>query len=131
MVAPVVRFRIDFSPQCGLAPANMDLLEAIRTTGSLSRGARGLGMSYRRARLLLDGFKGAFREPVTRAVRGGPGGGGILLTPFGESLLDHYRALEREFDSLASERLSVFTAAASSARTSLTRGAERYAARRI
>ncbi len=128
---PLVRFRIDFSPQCGIAPANMDLLEAIRTTGSLSRGARDLGMSYRRARMLLDGFKGAFREPVTRAVRGGSGGGGILLTTFGESLLDHYRALEREFGSLASERLSAFTAAVASCKRQRDSATERWPARRI
>ena len=131
MPAPVIRFRVDFSPRCGIAPANMDLLEAIRATGSLSRGARGLGMSYRRARMLLDGFKGAFREPVTRAVRGGSGGGGILLTTFGESLLDHYRALEREFGSLASKRLHSITAAVASRKASGDRAPGRLQTRRI
>jgi molybdate transport system regulatory protein len=110
MPTPVIRFRIDFSATCAIAPAKIDLLEAIRNSGSLSRGARNLGMSYRRARMLIDSFKGAFRDPVTRAVRGGPGGGGVVLTQFGEELVDCYRDLEREFGTLAKRRLQAISA---------------------
>jgi molybdate transport system regulatory protein len=110
MPSPVIRFRIDFSDTCGVVPAKIDLLEAIRTSGSLSQGARTLGMSYRRARMLIDSFRGAFKEPVTRAIRGGPGGGGVVLTKFGEELVDRYRELEREFGTLATRRLESITA---------------------
>src|SRR5258708_27642063 len=110
MQTPVIRFRIDFSATCAIAPAKIDLLEAIRKVGSLSRGARLIGMSYRRARMLIDSFKGAFREPVTRAVRGGPGGGGVVLTQFGEELVDCYRNLEREFGTIAARRLQTISA---------------------
>jgi molybdate transport system regulatory protein len=109
--SPVIRFRIDFSATCAIAPAKIDLLEAIRKVGSLSRGARLIGMSYRRARMLIDSFKGAFREPVTRAVRGGPGGGGVVLTQFGEELVDCYRNLERELGTIAARRLQTISAA--------------------
>jgi molybdate transport system regulatory protein len=108
--SPLIRFRIDFSATCAIAPAKIDLLEAIRKSGSLSRGARRIGMSYRRARMLIDSFKGAFREPVTRAVRGGPGGGGVVLTQFGEELVDCYRDLEREIGSIAALRLQTISA---------------------
>jgi molybdate transport system regulatory protein len=110
VASPVIRFRIDFSATCAIAPAKIDLLEAIRKVGSLSRGARLIGMSYRRARMLIDSFKGAFREPVTRAVRGGPGGGGVVLTQFGEELVDCYRNLEREFGTIAARRLQTISA---------------------
>jgi len=109
---PEIRFRIDFSATCAVAPAKIDLLEAIRESGSLSQGARHIGMSYRRARQLIDSFKGAFRDPVTRAVRGGSGGGGVVLTPFGEELVDSYRSLEMEIRSLATQRLEAISAAA-------------------
>jgi len=109
---PAIRFRIDFSATCAVAPAKIDLLEAIRESGSLSRGARNIGMSYRRARQLIDSFKGAFRNPVTRAVRGGSGGGGVVLTPFGEELVDSYRSLEVEIRTLATRRLEAISAAA-------------------
>jgi len=110
--SPEIRFRIDFSATCAVAPAKIDLLEAIRASGSLSQGARHIGMSYRRARQLIDSFKGAFRDPVTRAVRGGSGGGGVVLTPFGEELVDSYRSLEVEIQSLATQRLGAISAAA-------------------
>jgi len=109
---PEIRFRIDFSATCAVAPAKIDLLEAIRESGSLSQGARHIGMSYRRARQLIDSFKGAFRNPVTRAVRGGSGGGGVVLTPFGEELVDSYRSLEVEIRCLATRRLEAISAAA-------------------
>ncbi len=122
--SPEIRFRIDFSATCAVAPAKIDLLEAIRESGSLSQGARHIGMSYRRARQLIDSFKGAFRNPVTRAVRGGSGGGGVVLTPFGEELVDSYRSLEVEIRSLAAQRLEAISAAA-------RRGASRKAAGRV
>jgi len=121
---PEIRFRIDFTEKCAVAPAKIDLLEAIRESGSLARGARHIGMSYRRARQLIDSFKGAFRDPVTRAVRGGPGGGAVMLTPFGEELVDRYRSLEAEIRSLATRRLETISALA-------TRGNSRDPAGRV
>jgi len=102
---PVIRFRIDFAEDAYVGPGKIDLLEAIRDCGSLSQAARNLGMSYRRAWLLVDSFKAGFLEPVTSATTGGKGGGGVALTKFGEELISSYRALEREFAKLAVRRL--------------------------
>src|SRR5208283_618116 len=88
---PVIRFRIDFAENSSVGPGKIDLLEAIRDSGSLSQAARDLGMSYRRAWLLIDSFKKAFREPVTSATTGGKRGGGVRLTEFGRTLIDSYR----------------------------------------
>ena len=60
------RFRIDFAANSWVGPGKIELLEAIRGHGSLSQAARGLGMSYRRAWLLLESLNSYFREPVTR-----------------------------------------------------------------
>ena len=68
-------------------------------------------MSYRRAWLLTDSFKMAFRAPVTMATTGGKGGGGVTLTKFGEGLVRTYRALERDIAELAPRRLRTITAA--------------------
>jgi len=111
MPNPVIRFRIDFAENSSVGPGKIDLLEAIRDSGSLSQAARDLGMSYRRAWLLVDSFKAAFREPVTLATTGGKGGGGVALTKFGEGLVDSYRTLERDIAELASRRLRSVTAA--------------------
>ena len=105
MAAPIVRFRVDFSEHSSIGPGKILLLEAIRDAGSLSQGARNIGMSYRRAWLLLDSLKQSFREPVTVASTGGKDGGGMLVTQFGDALIKTYRELEREFAKLAERRL--------------------------
>jgi molybdate transport system regulatory protein len=105
MVAPVVRFRIDFSDYSSLGPGKIRLLEAIRECGSLSEAARTLGMSYRRAWLLVESLKQSFRKPVTVASTGGRAGGGMLITEFGDALIKSYRELERDFATLAERHL--------------------------
>jgi molybdate transport system regulatory protein len=105
MAAPVVRFRIDFAGHSSLGPGKICLLEAIRDAGSLSQGARNIGMSYRRAWLLVESLKESFREPATVASTGGKDGGGMLVTEFGDALIKNYRELERDFARLAERRL--------------------------
>jgi molybdate transport system regulatory protein len=101
-----VRFRVDFTTGCSIGPGKMALLEGIRDTGSLRQAARALGMSYRRAWLLLDELNHSFATPATTATVGGAGGGGAALTAFGETLIDAYRSLERDIDSLAQAALA-------------------------
>ncbi len=113
MPTPVIRFRIDFADDSNVGPGKIDLLEAIRASGSLSQAARDLGMSYRRAWLLVDSLKSAFNEPVTVAATGGKGGGGVVLTKFGDRLVAAYRALESEFAALAARRLQGVSSAVS------------------
>ena len=101
MAAPVVRFRIDFAEHSSIGPGKICLLEAIRDSGSLSQAARNLGMSYRRAWLLVESLNQSFREPVTVATTGGKDGGGMLVTEFGDALIKSYRELERDIPSQA------------------------------
>jgi molybdate transport system regulatory protein len=105
MASPLVRFRIDFTEHSSVGPGKISLLEAIRDSGSLSQGARNIGMSYRRAWLLVESLKRSFRQPVTVASTGGKDGGGMLVTEFGDTLIKGYRQLERDFASLAERRL--------------------------
>jgi molybdate transport system regulatory protein len=110
MAAPVVRFRIDFAEHSSVGPGKICLLEAIRDSGSLSQGARKMGMSYRRAWLLVESLKHTFREPVTVASMGGKDGGGMQVTEFGDALIRSYRELERDFATMAARRLDHFVA---------------------
>jgi molybdate transport system regulatory protein len=105
MADPVVRFRIDFAEHTSVGPGKICLLEAIRDSGSLSQGARNIGMSYRRAWLLVESLKKSFRKPVTAASTGGKDGGGMQVTEFGDVLIKNYRELERDYATLAARRL--------------------------
>jgi molybdate transport system regulatory protein len=99
-----VRFRIDLGHGTAVGPGKIALLEAVAATGSLSAAARQIGMSYRRAWLLLDSLNGSFAEPVTTATVGGRGGGGVTLTPFGQDLVDRYRRFESQAGKLAARQ---------------------------
>jgi molybdate transport system regulatory protein len=87
--------RIDFGSGQALGPGKIRLLEAIRKTGSITQAGRALGMSYRRAWLLVDDLNRSFRQPVVATQPGGARGGGAALTPFGRKLIGQYRSIER------------------------------------
>lgn len=108
----MVRFRVDFSEACSLGPGKIDLLESIQRTGSLRQAAQALGMSYRRAWLLLDGLNRSFTEPASTASIGGQGGGGVTLTPFGLEIIRTYRAAAAAIESVAHSELEAIAAKA-------------------
>src|ERR1044072_7382733 len=93
-----LKLKLKLQLYCGdeiaMGPGKAELLDAIARTGSISAAGRALGMSYRRAWLLVDTMNRAFREPLVEAAKGGPHGGGAHITPFGEQILAAYRALE-------------------------------------
>lgn len=94
MAAPRLSIRIDLASGDRIGPGKIALLEAIHSTGSISAGARSLGMSYRRAWLLVEEVNDALREPAITAETGGRSGGGAVLTPVGQRVIDLYRAIE-------------------------------------
>jgi molybdate transport system regulatory protein len=97
--------RVDLGGERAIGPGKIRLLEAIRETGSITKAGNALGMSYRRAWLLVDDMNNCFREPVVAARAGGSHGGGAALTPFGTRLIDQYRAIEAEAHSATASRL--------------------------
>ena len=100
--------RVDFGPEARLGPGKIALIEAVIATGSISAAGRAMGMSYRRAWLLLDAVNRMFDSPVVAASAGGAQGGGAAVTAFGLSLVSAYRGLEADCTALAEARLSAF-----------------------
>ncbi len=87
--------RIDLANGDRLGPGKIVLLEAIKATGSISAAARRIGMSYRRAWLLVEEVNAALNGPAVAAATGGKRGGGATVTPVGEEVITLYRAIER------------------------------------
>jgi molybdate transport system regulatory protein len=87
--------RIDFDDGSGLGPGKVQLLELVARTGSIRKAAAQLGMSYRKAWLLLQALKETFGTPVVETVCGGKSGGGTRLTQVGVEIVARYRKLER------------------------------------
>src|SRR6516165_2399410 len=103
--------RVDLGGERAIGPGKIRLLEAIRDTGSITKAGIALGMSYRRAWLLVDDMNNCFREPVIVAQAGGSHGGGAALTSFGNRLIDQYRAIETAAHSATASRLRELEAA--------------------
>ncbi|HUZ72049.1 MAG TPA: LysR family transcriptional regulator [Stellaceae bacterium] len=104
--------RIDLPRAGAVGPGKIRLLELIDAAGSISAAGRAMDMSYRRAWLLVEELNHLFREPVATTKLGGRSGGGAALTPFGHSLVRHYRAMEAAAAAAASPHLAALDAAA-------------------
>jgi molybdate transport system regulatory protein len=102
--------RIDFDGDRQLGPGKIKLLELIDSTGSISAAGRQMGMSYRRAWLLVDDLNHCFREPLVAAQVGGVKGGGASLTHFGRAVVEHYRAIEKAAETAGAAHVGALTA---------------------
>jgi len=98
------RFRLMLGRSIAVGPGKADLLAAIEQTGSISAAARTMGMSYKRAWLLIDTMNRCFRHPVVDTETGGRSHGGATLTATGRDILARYRRMEvRAAEALAAD----------------------------
>jgi molybdate transport system regulatory protein len=90
-----LRMRVTRGDAIAVGPGKIALLEALQRTHSINGAAKALGMSYRRAWLLVDELNAALCEPAVRSATGGAHGGGSELTAAGTELVRLYRAIEQ------------------------------------
>ncbi|WP_029001711.1 winged helix-turn-helix domain-containing protein [Azohydromonas australica] len=101
-----LRLRIYRGDVVAIGPGKVSLLEAIAETGSISAAARSMGMSYRRAWMLVDEMTRSLRTPPVNTATGGAHGGGAVLTPAGEKLIRHYRGIEERLLAAAKDDIT-------------------------
>lgn len=99
------RVRVTRGGDIAIGPGKMDVLAAIRDAGSISGAARQMGMSYRRAWLLVETMNSCFERPLVETATGGKSGGGARLTPEGERILSRYATMMVEVDAVAERHL--------------------------
>ena len=76
-----------------LGEGRVSLLKAIDETGSLTKAAKSIGMSYKKAWSLINAVNTRARKPVITAIIGGKGGGGTELTSYGRSLVKIFETI--------------------------------------
>ncbi len=103
---PILRIRIVFGDHEMIGPGKAELLERIDRCGSIAAAGREMGMSYKRAWELVGTLNAMFRDPLVERTRGGPGGGGAVLTDAGREVLSLYRAFEGEAAEAGAARLA-------------------------
>lgn len=81
------RIWIESEDKVLLGEGRVHLLKAIQEMGSLSKAAKSLHISYKKAWQLLDSVNKSAKKPVTINSIGGRGGGGAELTEYGKSLV--------------------------------------------
>ena len=91
-----------------IGPGKAELIERIARTGSISAAAREMGMSYRRAWMLVAALNESFVEPVVVAETGGRHGGGARVTPFGNRLVEEYHAMEDSASAAIASKVRAF-----------------------
>lgn len=101
MVTKII-IRIYCGREIAMGPGKADLLDAIKAHGSISGAGRAMGMSYRRAWLLVDTMNRCWKEQLVATAPGVAHGGGARLTEFGAEVLAHYRGLQGRLDGSAS-----------------------------
>jgi len=102
------KLRVMVGPEIAIGPGKAELLRSIEATGSISASARAVGMSYRRAWLLVDTMNRCFREPVVASTAGGTGGGGARLTAFGTRVLERFESMRGAVDRALDPELERF-----------------------
>jgi molybdate transport system regulatory protein len=103
------RLRVLLGAAVAIGHGKADLLDAIAETGSISAAAKRMGMSYRRAWLLVDTMNGSFHGPLVASARGGSGGGGAELTALGREVLARYREMEAKALECLADDLDAFS----------------------
>ncbi|OYU18380.1 MAG: molybdenum-binding transcriptional regulator [Rhodobacteraceae bacterium PARR1] len=101
----VLKLRILFD-HAMFGPGKAELLARISETGSISAAGRHMGMSYKRAWMLVEEMNTAFRDPLVSSARGGAGGGGAQLTPAGIEVLRRYHAVTEAATQAAADDLA-------------------------
>lgn len=103
---PTLSLRIRFGDVDWIGHGKAELLERIAATGSIAAAARDMGMSYKRAWMLIETLNAMFDQPLVESSRGGPGKGGAVLTTRGQAVLSEYRSVETSAANASREQLA-------------------------
>lgn len=88
-------------------PRRISLLKHVDKTGSISQGAKDAGISYKSAWDAINEMNQLSEQPLVDRATGGKGGGGAVLTRYGQRLIQLYDLLgqiqQKAFDVLSDD----------------------------
>ncbi len=85
------------------------LLERIKKYGSISKAAKSMNMSYKRAWDLVESMNKQAKEPLVITFTGGKGGGGAKLTQAGERAIQNFWRLCERFEDFLKREIENLT----------------------
>ena len=102
-----VRCWIDVDGERFFGPGRAELLQLIHETGSISKAAKAMGMSYKKAWAMVDGLNAQGQEPYVIAHKGGQKGGGAEVTKAGLKMLAAYQKLSHKLHSIVEKNRGI------------------------
>ena len=93
-----------------LGKGRVELLSQIASTGSISKAAKAMKMSYKAAWDAVDAMNNALGSPVVESTTGGSRGGGSQLTEAGKRLISEYQSLEVQHKQWLNSATAEYTA---------------------
>jgi len=90
------RFWINKSEHDFLGKGRMELLIRISESGSITKAAKSMQMSYKAAWDAVDAMNNLSDFPLVESSKGGKGGGGTHLTSYAKELINTYKILQEE-----------------------------------
>jgi molybdate transport system regulatory protein len=80
-----------------LGKGRIQLLQLIIEHGSISKAAKAMEMSYKRAWDLVNSMNSQAQKPFVITQTGGKSGGGTIVTEEGIQAIEDYKALQSRF----------------------------------
>lgn len=90
----LIKIRIQLKDNSHIGPGKVLLLEKIEETGSLSRAAKSMGISYRKAWRLINELNNSSIKKLVHAKPGGEGVRGSQLSEEGKDFIRLFRKIE-------------------------------------
>ncbi|PAF41570.1 LysR family transcriptional regulator [Helicobacter sp. 11S03491-1] len=90
-----LRFWIKEENKNFLGKGRVELLEHIKASGSISKAAKTMKMSYKAAWDSIDSMNHLIQGNIVESISGGKGGGGTIVTPQGEKAIVVFKKLEK------------------------------------
>lgn len=81
-----------------LSDMRIALLEQIGETGSITKAAKAVEVSYKTAWDAVDTMNNLSGEPLVKTATGGKGGGGTRITDAARKLIETYRIVQQEHE---------------------------------
>ena len=96
----LVRCWIDIDGVKHFGPGPAELLELIHESGSISKAAKKMNMSYKKAWDMIENMNARGQKPYVIARKGGKAGGGAELTSTGKKVVESYKKLIRQLNDI-------------------------------
>lgn len=100
--------RIEGEEERFIGPGRIELLEGIRETGSISKAAKKMNMSYKKAWDMIQSMNRQTLKPIVITQTGGEKGGGTRVSPEVIELIVAFRKLQAEVQASWDKQLAIF-----------------------